>query len=120
MHCHNFLGASFRMDYRAGAGQSSHVVACAIAIVLGLFSPVAQGQSQPTAKSKVPSLVEGHVADDQGHSISKVRIEVKAENEEGNLSTETDSSGNYRFTSILAGTYSVRAELTGYRNAIFG
>jgi tetratricopeptide (TPR) repeat protein len=68
----------------------------------------------------VPSLVEGHLADDRGHSISKVRIEVKAENEEGNLSTETDSAGNYRFNSMVAGTYIVRAELTGYQNKIFG
>ena len=120
MHLHNFLGAWFRMDYRVVPGQRDQVVACVIVIVLGLFSPVAQGQSQPTAKSKVQSLVQGHVADAQGHSISMVRIEVKGENEEGNLSTETDSTGNYRFTSIVAGTYVVRAELAGYQNTIFG
>jgi tetratricopeptide (TPR) repeat protein len=121
MHCHSVHCASFPRNYPVIPGQSGYVIPCVIVIVLGLFSLAAKGQSQPAPKSAtVRSIVQGHVADAQGHSISMVRVEVKAENEDGNLSMQTDSAGNYRFTSMAAGRYLVRAELTGYQSTNSG
>jgi tetratricopeptide (TPR) repeat protein len=78
------------------------------------FYPFARGQAQ-TASDSV--TLQGTVRDSSGNAMSAVAVSLQDKRGGGNLSALTDSSGNYRFSGLHEGTYKLRVERAGYREA---
>lgn len=84
------------MVYNLPMNGLSRAVACLIA-ALALF-----GQS---------SSLQGVVRDSSGGIVKAARVKAKRDGQ--TLSVETDTEGRYRFPSLPAGTYLLRAEANG-------
>ena len=86
-------------------------------MVTALLGACPQSQSQ---NPQGLALLQGSVQDPHGHPVvaATVRLEDKAG--EHPLTTHTDSAGNYSFPSLHEGTYTMRAESSGYSAAAFG
>jgi tetratricopeptide (TPR) repeat protein len=66
------------------------------------------------------SAIQGSVRDSHGRSVAAVTVYLRPKTGTQTLSTRTDSEGNYRFSSLAAGEYSLRAEMAGYGDTTFG
>jgi len=95
----------------------SGVAACALAAT-GLLSSIgAAGQSQNVARG---AALQGVVHDAQSRPLPSVIVHLRAGDGKPALTVQTDIHGAYHFTGIEAGTYSLRAEMAGYKEATFG
>src|SRR2546422_4998836 len=85
-----------------------------IAVIISLLLPLA---SIPLW-AQVTSTIQGHVSDSTGASVPKAL--VKATNDQTGVSRSAFSAedGYYRIPDLLAGTYQVRVELSGFKTAI--
>ena len=61
------------------------------------------------------AVVVGTVKDPQDASIPNVNVTLTNRDTGVSQSTKTDNEGNYEFNSVKPGTYSVNAELTGFK-----
>ena len=64
--------------------------------------------------------LQGFVRDLHGHPVAAATVYLQAKAGTQTLTTRTDSEGAYRFPGIRQGIYTLRAEMSGYRDAIFG
>lgn len=83
-----------------------------MALVFVASTPVAL-QSAPDPQTKTPpasASLQGTVRDSQAHPVAGARVQLKSEQDGTENSALTDSSGNYRFDSLPAGTFSISAE----------
>jgi tetratricopeptide (TPR) repeat protein len=87
------------------------------AIVCALLSTPITILGQTAATDKLSS-VEGNICDPQDHSLTGVAITL----ESGSTwrSAVTDVSGHFRFATVPAGTYTLRAKLPDFKEAIEG
>jgi hypothetical protein len=74
------------------------------------FSPRVQGQA-------VNATLLGTVSDSSGAPAANVKITISETNTGINHTTQTNESGNYVSPDLPPGTYTVTAELTGFRRA---
>ena len=68
----------------------------------------------PVAAQEQRGSIEGVVKDSSGAVIPGATVEARAGGS-GVLSTTTDANGNFRFPSLLPGTYEVTANISGFR-----
>jgi hypothetical protein len=68
----------------------------------------------PLAAQTITGTVTGTVKDEQGGFLPGVVVTLTGKT--GARSTVTDAEGNYRFLAVDPGTYSVSAELSGFRS----
>lgn len=68
--------------------------------------------AQPLAPQNFFAIV-GSVRDDEGHSVSSVRVSLEDENSMPIKTAFADSSGRFQFRGLRAGDYVVRVEPTG-------
>ncbi len=80
-----------------------------IAFVFFLISPAAFPQA-----SAINGQIEGTVSDVTGAIVPNAKVEIKNENTGYARSSQTDSSGFFRFTVLPLGRYTVTAELPGF------
>lgn len=77
-----------------------------VCVALGSF---AQGQSRPAADS---ATLQGTVRDSTGHPVDAASVSLQAKGAEI-LSTLTDPAGQYRFSGLHEGIYTLRVRRTG-------
>lgn len=86
-------------------------------VVIALLAACPQGQSQNPEGS---ATLQGSVRDPHGHPVADATVHLLGKTGEHPLTARTDSAGNYRFPALHEGTYTVRAESSGYSAAAFG
>jgi tetratricopeptide (TPR) repeat protein len=100
------------------AHRSSHVRALICALVILFFVPsLLKGQSPSPGAS---ATVQGFVRDAQGLAVPGATVALQSEDGKQALTTRTDSDGRYGFSAVSQGTYNLRAEMAGYREATLG
>ena len=67
----------------------------------------------PAAAQSLTGGIEGVVRDEQGGALPGVSLTLTGKR--GSQTTLTDAVGSYRFAGIDPGTFSVTAELSGFR-----
>lgn len=85
-------------------------------LVLALAS-VASGQ---TKSKEASATVEGTVRDAQNHPLGGAIVSLERIGGGRTLVAHTDDNGNYRFSTLPAGTYRLQAKLPGYHEASKG
>jgi hypothetical protein len=75
--------------------------------------------SWPAAAQEQRGSIEGVVKDSSGAVLPGVTVEARSGGS-GVLSTVSNESGNFRFPSVLPGTYEVSANLAGFKPAKVG
>lgn len=82
------------------------LVRLAVTALLALSTSVAGAQT-------LSGTVSGQVTDGQGAVLPGVAVVLTGRT--GSIDQVTDGSGNYRFIGLQPGTYSIRAELSGFK-----
>src|ERR1700675_3253078 len=89
-----------------------HLLRLAVALVLGTlllgFSPQLVGQA-------VNATLLGTVTDSTGASVANVKVMITETNTVISRTSATNDSGNYVFPDLPPGTYTVLAELAGFK-----
>jgi tetratricopeptide (TPR) repeat protein len=86
----------------------------------------ARAQSQdPAGNATLQGTVQGYVRDSRGRPLANATVFLEFATGTGTLAiqtqiTHTDSQGSYRFAALREGTYTLRAEISGYGQATFG
>src|SRR5205823_4273924 len=70
----------------------------------------------PAAAQEQRGTIEGLVKDSSGAVLPGVTVEARSGGS-GVLSATSDSTGNFRFPSVLPGTYEISATLAGFKSA---
>jgi carboxypeptidase family protein len=87
---------------------------CAVAVVLWIAGGVAA-----FAQSVSSGTIEGSVKDESNLVLPGVTVTLTSPQlQVGQLVQVSDSSGNYKFVDLPAGTYRLKAELTGFTTSI--
>ena len=61
--------------------------------------------------------MQGTVRDSQGRPVSGATVYLQVDGAAETLTTQTDAAGTYRFLGLREGTCTLRAEMSGYREA---
>src|SRR5215469_13370502 len=85
-------------------------VAMLLGIILAAFSATAGGQA-------VNATLVGTVTDSSGAAISDAKVTITETNTGISHASQTNESGNYVFPDLPPGTYTVTAELSGFKRA---
>jgi tetratricopeptide (TPR) repeat protein len=99
-----------------------YVAACALAIVAAL-APSAGQSTEPARSVAVPGTVQGQVRDSSGRPVANAVVFLETAtgpHADASIFTHTDSEGKYSFALTREGTFTVRAEMNGFGQAIFG
>ena len=102
----------FRLMHRLAA--PTHPAIC-IAAVLALVTTTASAQSQTAIHPA--AILQGTVRDSGDHPVAGAKVHLQSKDPGPILTVSTDAEGHYRFLAPLAGTYTLRAEETGYGEA---
>ena len=104
-------------------GQTGiYVVGCVLAVMAAL-APVRAQSQEPAGNITLRGTVQGHVRDSNGRPMANATVFLHlvtgTESQAAQAQiTHTDSEGAYRFAALLAGVYTLRAEMNGYDGAI--
>ena len=85
--------------------------------VIALVGACPQGQSQNLEGS---ATLQGAVRDPHGHPVPAATVHLVDKTGRQPLTALTDSAGNYHFPVLREGTYTLRAESSGYTVTAFG
>jgi tetratricopeptide (TPR) repeat protein len=112
--------------FRATVHQSGYwgnrIATCALAVVAFFAPSLIQGQSTQ-GQSEAPAgsaSLQGSVRDSGGHALAAATVHLQVDNTRKTLTAQTNSEGIYRFSALGEGVYTLRAEMAGYGEAIFG
>jgi tetratricopeptide (TPR) repeat protein len=99
-----------------------YVAGCVLAAMAALAPPRAESQ-EPAGNITLRGTVQGYVRNSNGKPLANATVFLQfATGTESQAAqtqiTHTDSEGAYRFAALLAGVYTLRAEMNGYREAI--
>src|SRR5580658_1073938 len=89
--------------------------ACAVAALCALVAPSVRSQSETRQGT---ATVEVTVCDPQHRRLSAATLTLQRDTGAPPIVAQTDSEGRYRFSALSDGTYTLHAELAGYRDAI--
>jgi hypothetical protein len=89
----------------------THPFRCACVVLVLFVVGVSTAQAQATAS------ISGVVRDSAGGVVPGVAVVVKDDATNRSSETVTDADGRYSVTSLLAGSYTVTASLTGFKTA---
>jgi tetratricopeptide (TPR) repeat protein len=116
------LRETARQSGYGGNGKATFVltVIALVSLFLASGKPAqgqwVQGQSQAAKDS---ATLQGSVRDSAGRPVTGATVYLQLKTGQ-TLTARTDTLGHYRFSSLAAGIYSLRAEMAGYREAIVG
>src|SRR4051794_23648009 len=82
------------------------------------FLLVVCGGVCPMLRADVTATLLGNAKDGTGAALANAKVTVTNVDTNLSRSTLTDSSGEYRFLSLPAGTYTVEAELNGFQRFV--
>jgi len=107
----------FRVTVHQSGCWGNRIATCAL-VVIAFFAPsLTHGQSEDPAGS---ASLQGSVRDSRGHALAAATVHLQGDITGQTITTQTDSKGLYRFSTLGEGVYTVRAEMAGYSEAIFG
>jgi tetratricopeptide (TPR) repeat protein len=86
-------------------------------VVIALLIPFAPGQPLPFEGS---ATLQGSVRDSRGRPVAGATVYLRVKSGDQRLTAHTDPEGNYRFSALREGTYTLRAEMIGSGEAAFG
>jgi tetratricopeptide (TPR) repeat protein len=98
----------------------------AAAPFLAMLAVLLPAHSYPQVQANEPAngaILKGYVRDSSGGPVANAAVFLQLATETltpavAAESTKTDSDGAYRFASLPAGSYTLRAEMTGYGEAV--
>src|ERR1700674_2926171 len=82
-----------------------------------LLGTILLGVSLPIVGQAVNATLLGTVTDSSGAAVANVRVTITETNTGISRASQTNDSGNYVFTDLPPGTYSVTAEQSGFKRA---
>src|SRR5690606_18305010 len=89
--------------------------------VVALPGQARDGQVTPTVQGTGTGMVAGRITlAGSGQPVGDVRVTLSGVELRGSRSVLTDDDGNYAFTALPAGTFTVRGALTGHVAGTFG
>jgi tetratricopeptide (TPR) repeat protein len=91
--------------------------ACAVAALLAALAPFGRAQTEHEQPS---GTIEVTVSDSEHRPLAQASVTVEGKPAAQPVIGHTDSKGRYRFSALSDGTYIVRAESAGYRQARTG
>src|SRR5436309_11001357 len=94
------------------AKQISIAAVVVICISLMTLTP------QPVWGQAVYGGIIGTVTDPQGAAVANAKVTVTDEGKGTSETTTTNESGNYSVSHLIAGTYTVRAEASGFKTTV--
>ncbi len=98
-------------------GRSCSNVICILALTTLFASPMTGEQSvQGATQLAAVAVIQGRVRDSLEHPIAKANVCLRS-NHTQTLTVSTDSAGNYLFSAVPQGDYTLSAEMAGYRKA---
>jgi tetratricopeptide (TPR) repeat protein len=109
MRCFRLSAKRFRLPIIAVIGLT-----LAESSVLPL---VAEAQSPPSSTAATLQIL---VRDSQGHPLTQAKVHLEPQGDRQKLVGQTDIHGQYRFTALRPGSYTLRADLAGYAAASLG
>ena len=101
-----------------GAGIVSCVLV--VSVLLGPFLVHGQSVQEPFDDHAASAILQGWVRDAHGHPVPAATVHLQGKAGAETLTARTDSDGAYRFSGLREGVYTLRAEMTGYRDTTFG
>ena len=113
-----FLGAgNCRREWPASLeiNRNWSRLALLFAAMLSLRVPPVLAQCAPSQQG---AQVEGIVRDSTGKPVAEVSVRLQEEGHSDSAETKTNADGTFVFSAVCAGTYSVRLEKSGFRDAI--
>jgi tetratricopeptide (TPR) repeat protein len=115
---------SFQEPFRVTSGHFGQTGNWVVISVLAVMAALAPSWAQ-FPETMGGALVQGHVHDSSGRPVANAIVFLQAVAGTQTLTTpiqttHTDSEGAYRFATLREGTYTLRAELSGYGFAIVG
>jgi tetratricopeptide (TPR) repeat protein len=91
---------------------------CLLAVTLLTSFPL-QGQS--VSRQNLPgATLQGSVQDSTGRPVAGATVYLQLRDGTQTLSAHADAAGNYRFSRLAEGIYTVRVEMAGYSHSDFG
>ena len=112
---------------RQSGDCANRFATCVLAIIAFLASFPAPGKSaygqsvQPLSREQSASAtLRGSVRDPHGHPVSAASVYLSVKTGTQTLTTRTDSEGNYYFSPLGEGVYTLRVQRAGYDDATFG
>jgi tetratricopeptide (TPR) repeat protein len=78
---------------------------------------VSQAQSAPSSTAATLQIL---VRDSQGHPLGHATLQLEPQGATQKLVGQTDTHGQYHFTTLRPGSYMLRAEMAGYAAESFG
>jgi tetratricopeptide (TPR) repeat protein len=90
---------------------------CTALLVTALLGACPQARPQNTQGF---ATLQGSVQDPHGRPVAGATVHLLGKTGEHHFTAHTDSAGNYRFPALHEGTYTVRAESSGFSVAAFG
>jgi tetratricopeptide (TPR) repeat protein len=114
--------ACFRVPVRPYEHVAVRIARCILLISACLAPLLSYGQSVqgPLSGQADSATLQGLVRDSRGRPVVGATVYLIAESEAKTLTVRTDSEGNYRFSALGAGVYTVRAEMAGYAEVTLG
>src|SRR5271165_230778 len=82
--------------------------------------PLAAGQMSAPAQAQGLATVQGTIRDSNHHPVAGATVSLRAEHGTETRTAQTDAKGAYRFFAVVEGSYTLRAEMAGYKEGAFG
>src|SRR5579863_890789 len=110
----------FRVTVHQPVGAGLITCILGVSALLGPFLVHGQSAQRPFDDHADLAILQGWVRDSQGHPVAAATVYLQAKAGTQTLTARTDSEGAYRFSGLREGVYTLRAEMTGYRDTTFG
>src|SRR5262249_62272039 len=92
-------------------GVQSHVVKTWLAVAAAVWLAVASASEQTAT-----GTICGRVIDSQGLALPGVTVTATSPNMQGARTVVTSGNGDYLFSALPSGTYTITYELSGFQN----
>src|SRR5882724_9553120 len=112
--CRQFLARNGRSRSACAAGGRSRLWQLSMAVLL---ATICLGFSEPVRGQAVNATLLGTVTDSSGAPVGNAKITITETNTGISRTSQTNESGNYVVPDLPPGTYTVVAELSGFKRA---
>jgi tetratricopeptide (TPR) repeat protein len=88
-----------------------------VGVLMSLSSMAILAQS-PSPPHREANTVEGTVCSSAGKLLAGVMVRLEEKEGARSLETKTKADGNFAFTGVMPGVYTIRAEMSGWREGV--
>jgi hypothetical protein len=112
------FGSSFGCTVTSAASTGRSVIKLWHLGVVVLLATMLLGFSEPVRGQAVNATLLGTVTDSSGAAVANVKMTITETNTGISRTSQTNESGNYVLPDLPPGTYTVTAELAGFKRAL--